>query len=36
MTLGVIEVPRWEYLALLRDALGVPLPAVWNASSATA
>jgi leucyl/phenylalanyl-tRNA--protein transferase len=36
MTLGVIEVPRWEYLALLRDALGVPLPAVWNASPATA
>ena len=36
MTLGVIEVPRWEYLALLHDALGVPLPTVWDASPATA
>jgi leucyl/phenylalanyl-tRNA--protein transferase len=36
MTLGVIEVPRWEYLARLRDALGAPLPAVWDASPATA
>jgi leucyl/phenylalanyl-tRNA--protein transferase len=30
MTLGVVEVPRCEYLSLLRDALAAPLPAVWN------
>ena len=33
-TLGVVEVPRCEYLSLLRDALGVPLPAAFNASPA--
>jgi leucyl/phenylalanyl-tRNA--protein transferase len=30
MSLGVIEVPRRKYLAMLGMALEVPLPAVWS------
>lgn len=29
-TLGVVEVPRQDYLHLLRKALAVPLPAPWR------
>ncbi len=29
-TLGVVEVPRRDYLRLLRRALAVPLPAPWR------
>jgi leucyl/phenylalanyl-tRNA--protein transferase len=28
-TLGVVEVPRREYLSVLQDALAVPLPECW-------
>ena len=30
-TLGVVDVPRVEYLAQLRSALTLPLPAAFNA-----
>jgi leucyl/phenylalanyl-tRNA--protein transferase len=30
MSLGVVEVPRAEYLDLLNKALSVPLPELWR------
>lgn len=30
ISLGVVEIPRREYLSRLRSALGVPLPRVWQ------
>jgi leucyl/phenylalanyl-tRNA--protein transferase len=29
-SLGVVAVPRPRYVECLRDAIGMPLPAVWS------